>query len=111
MPRPSISSTAAPRRCSAPGSSELLPADRPLFALIENVRPTGHSVSEYGVTLETPRLPASRIVTIQAAPLAETAGRVVVMLQERRIADKIDRQLDPPQRRALGHGHGGDAGA
>jgi two-component system nitrogen regulation sensor histidine kinase GlnL len=71
---------------------ELLPADSPIFALIETVRLSGHSVSEYGVTLETPRL-GSRIVTIQASPLAEEHDHVVVTLQERSIAHKIDRQL------------------
>jgi len=72
--------------------TEFVPADSPLFALVESVRVAGHSVSEYGVTLETPRL-GTRIVTIQAAPLAEDRDRVVVTLQERSIADKIDRQL------------------
>ncbi|HZT50816.1 MAG TPA: ATP-binding protein, partial [Stellaceae bacterium] len=72
--------------------TEFVPADSPLFALVETVRASGHSVSEYGVTLETPRL-GTRVVTIQAAPLAEDHGRVVVTLQERSIADKIDRQL------------------
>jgi two-component system nitrogen regulation sensor histidine kinase GlnL len=71
---------------------EFLPADSPLFALVESVRASGHSVSEYGVTLETPKL-GVRVVTIQVAPLAENHGRVVVCLQERTIADKIDRQL------------------
>ena len=71
---------------------ELLPADSPVFALIENVRATGHSVSEYGVTIETPRLRA-HIMTIQATPLAEDRAGVVVLLQQRSIADKIDRQL------------------
>jgi len=71
---------------------DFLPADSPLFALIESVRASGHSVSEYGVTLETPRL-GTRVVTIQAAPLADDHERVVVTLQERSIADKIDRQL------------------
>jgi two-component system nitrogen regulation sensor histidine kinase GlnL len=71
---------------------ELVPLDSPLFALIGSVRASGHSVSEYGVTLETPRL-GMRIVTIQAAPLGEDQDRVVVTLQERSIADKIDRQL------------------
>ena len=72
--------------------AEFVPADSPLFALVESVRTSGHSVSEYGVTLETPRL-GTRVVTIQAASLAEDQDRVVVILQERSIADKIDRQL------------------
>ncbi|HXQ51973.1 MAG TPA: ATP-binding protein [Stellaceae bacterium] len=71
---------------------DFLPHDSPLFALVDSVRLTGHSVSEYGVTLETPKL-GTRVVTIQAAPLADDRQRVVVTLQERSIADKIDRQL------------------
>src|ERR1700690_1203388 len=38
--------------------SDLLPGDSPLFALRGGVRRSGHSVSEYAVTLETPRLGA-----------------------------------------------------
>jgi two-component system, NtrC family, nitrogen regulation sensor histidine kinase GlnL len=72
--------------------ADLLPADSPLFALLASVRRGGHSVSEYAVTLETPRL-GSHVVTIQVAPLAEGADRLVVTLQERSMAHKIDRQL------------------
>ncbi len=71
---------------------ELLPGDSPLFALVSNVRAGGHSVSEYGVTLESPRL-GSHMVTIQVAPLAEKTDRLVITLQERSMAHKIDRQL------------------
>jgi two-component system, NtrC family, nitrogen regulation sensor histidine kinase GlnL len=71
---------------------DLLPADSPVFSLIDSVRDSGHSVSEYGVTLETPRLGA-RVITVQAAPVAENRAEVVVTLQERSIAYKIDRQL------------------
>jgi len=70
----------------------LLPSDSPVFALIESVRASGHSVSEYGVAIDTPRLGA-HIVTVQAAPVAENRAEVVVSLQERSIAHKIDRQL------------------
>ena len=72
--------------------AELLPQDSPVFALIESVRASGHSVSEYGVSLETPRLGA-HVMTVQAAPIAENRAEVVVTLQERTIAHKIDRQL------------------
>jgi two-component system, NtrC family, nitrogen regulation sensor histidine kinase GlnL len=69
-----------------------LPLDSPLFALINSVRQSGASVSEYGVTLDTPKL-GSRTLTIQAAPIGEGGNDVVVTLQERSIASKIDRQL------------------
>jgi two-component system nitrogen regulation sensor histidine kinase GlnL len=71
---------------------ELLPADSPVFALIESVRRTGASVSEYGVSVDTPRL-GQRVLTVQAAPLGEENGFVVLTLQGRSIAAKIDRQL------------------
>jgi two-component system nitrogen regulation sensor histidine kinase GlnL len=74
------------------GLVDHLPADGPLFALIGSVRHSGHSVSEYGITIETPRL-APRTVNIQAAPISEARDNVVITLQERSIANKIDRQL------------------
>ncbi|HKT17127.1 MAG TPA: ATP-binding protein [Stellaceae bacterium] len=72
--------------------AQLLPADSPIFALVDSVRRTGASVSEYGVGLEMPRLGA-RVLTVQAAPLGEEHDHVVLTLQGRSIADKIDRQL------------------
>ncbi|HJN22784.1 MAG TPA: ATP-binding protein [Rhodospirillales bacterium] len=72
--------------------SELLPADSPLFALISQVRKDANVVFEYGVALRTPHID-EHFVNIQAAPLAELPGGVVVALRERSIADKIDRQL------------------
>jgi two-component system nitrogen regulation sensor histidine kinase GlnL len=72
--------------------AQLLPADSPVFALIESVRRTGASVSEYGVGVDMPRTGA-RLMTVQAAPLGEEHDHVVLVLQGRSIADKIDRQL------------------
>lgn len=71
---------------------ELLPADSPVFALIESVRRSGASVSEYGVGVDMLRL-GQRVLTVQAAPLGDELGFVVVTLQGRSIAAKIDRQL------------------
>jgi two-component system, NtrC family, nitrogen regulation sensor histidine kinase GlnL len=72
--------------------SELLPADSPVFALIDSVRRTGASVSEYGVGVDTPRL-GPRVLTVQATPLGDERGYVVVTLHGRSMAAKIDRQL------------------
>jgi two-component system nitrogen regulation sensor histidine kinase GlnL len=72
--------------------AELLPKDSPVVSLVQAARQGGNSISEYGVVLETPRL-GSHIVTAQAAPLAERSDHVVVVLIERSIAHKIDRQL------------------
>ena len=72
--------------------TKFLPSDNPLFSLIKQVRKEGLAVSEYGVTLESPRI-GRHMVNIQAAPLAENLNLVVVTLQQRSIADTIDRQL------------------
>ncbi len=72
--------------------SDLVPPDSPLFALIDQVRLDGHAVSEYGVTLDTPRL-GKHFLNAQTAPLGDNSGAVVLSLLERSIADRIDRQL------------------
>ena len=72
---------------------DLVPFGSPLLSLIEQVRKRGAAVNEYKVDLATPRNPGERIVDLHVAPLAEYPEHVVVMLQERTIADKMDRQL------------------
>jgi len=72
---------------------DLVPFGSPLLALIEQVRQRGSAVNEYKVDLATPRNPGERLVDLHVAPLAEYDGHVIVMLQERTIADKMDRQL------------------
>lgn len=72
---------------------DLVPFGSPLLALIEQVRQRGAAVNEYKVDLSTPRNPGDRLVDLHVAPLPEQPGHVVVMLQERTIADKMDRQL------------------
>ncbi|NQU61210.1 MAG: PAS domain-containing protein [Rhodospirillales bacterium] len=71
---------------------EMLPPDSPIFSLIKQVRDKGFAVSEYGVTLESPRI-GKHFVNLQATPLGDEANSVVVSLQQRSIADKIERQL------------------
>src|SRR5579871_3429709 len=72
---------------------DLVPFGSPLITLIEQVRGRGAAVNEYKVDLGTPRNPGDRLVDMHVAPLPEQPGFVVVMLQERTIADKMDRQL------------------
>src|SRR5258705_494104 len=72
---------------------DLVPFGSPLLALIDEVRARGAAVNEYKVDLGTPRNPGGRLVDLHVAPLPERPDHVVVMLQERTIADKIDRQL------------------
>lgn len=71
---------------------EFLPPDNPLFSLIEQVRDQGFSVSEYDVTLESPRI-GRHFVNLQAALIGEDANWIVVTIQQRSIVDQIERQL------------------
>ena len=72
---------------------DLVPFGSPLLALVDQVRARGAAVNEYKVDLSTPRNPGDRLVDLHVAPLPEQPDYVVVMLQERTIADKMDRQL------------------
>jgi two-component system nitrogen regulation sensor histidine kinase GlnL len=72
---------------------ELVPFGSPLLALIDQVRSSNSPVNEYKVDLGTPRMGGDRQVDLHVAPLTERPGHIVVMLQERTIADKMDRQL------------------
>jgi two-component system nitrogen regulation sensor histidine kinase GlnL len=64
-----------------------------LLSLVEQVRSRGAAVNEYRVDLGTPRNPGERLVDLHVAPVPERPDHIVVMLQERTIADKMDRQL------------------
>ncbi|HEY8162449.1 MAG TPA: ATP-binding protein [Methylocystis sp.] len=71
----------------------LLPFGSPLLTLIQHVRDRGMAINEYKVDLGRPGQEGDRRVDLHCAPLAEQEGLVLVVLQERTIADKIDRQL------------------
>ena len=73
--------------------SDFIPFGSPVMALVEDVRQRGSSVSEHRVDIGSPRLGAERIVDVFATPLGDDGDSVVLMLQERTIADKMDRQL------------------
>src|SRR3546814_13420474 len=70
----------------------MLPEDSPIFGLIRQVREGGYSVSEYGVTIASPKI-GTHFVSIDAAALSDRPGSVVVSVHELSIARKIDHQL------------------
>jgi two-component system, NtrC family, nitrogen regulation sensor histidine kinase GlnL len=72
--------------------AELLPRDSPLFAILRQVRETGASVSEDGVSIDNPRI-GPHVVVLKAAPLSDSHEHVVISIYERSIARQIDRQL------------------
>lgn len=70
----------------------LLPADNPLFALLDQVRQNGTTISDHDLTLESPRL-HKRGVTVQATLVLEEAGCVLLTLQDSSAARALDRQM------------------
>ncbi|TAU31354.1 nitrogen regulation protein NR(II) [Rhizobium ruizarguesonis] len=73
--------------------STFIPFGSPLLALIDQVRERKAPVSEYRVDLSSPRLGQDKLVDLYVAPVLSEPGAVVIVFQERSMADKIDRQL------------------
>jgi two-component system nitrogen regulation sensor histidine kinase GlnL len=73
--------------------AKLVPFGSPLLALVDQVRERKAPVNEYRVDVSSPRLGIEKVVDLYVAPVPEFPGCVVVMFQERSMADKIDRQM------------------
>lgn len=73
--------------------AKLIPFGSPLLALVDQVRDRRTPVNEYRVDVSSPRLGIEKVVDLYAAPVPEFPDSVVVMFQERSMADKIDRQM------------------
>ena len=73
--------------------AEFLPHGSPLLDVVMQVQASGASVNEYRVDAGTPRTGDGKLADIFATPLREPDGSVLIMLQERSIAEKMDRQL------------------
>jgi len=73
--------------------STFIPFGSPLLALIDQVRERKAPVNEYRVDLSSPRLGQEKLVDLYVAPVVSEPGSVVIVFQERSMADKIDRQL------------------
>lgn len=72
---------------------DILPFGSPVLAVIEDARRRGSGINEYRIDVGTPRIGVDRIVDVNATPLGSNGEIIVIMLQERTIADKMDRQL------------------
>lgn len=65
----------------------------PLLALVDQVRESGSTVNEYGVEMASPKFANPKLVDVYAGPLNEGQPLIVVMLQQRSMAQMIERQL------------------
>ena len=74
------------------GLAELIPADSPVFRVIDQARATGSSFSDYNLLIENPRL-GTKVVNIEVSPLAEYTGDLAITLFERSVAHRLRHQL------------------
>jgi two-component system nitrogen regulation sensor histidine kinase GlnL len=72
--------------------NDLLPFDSPLFQLINQARERNSSAAERDVDLSTAKH-GERIADVSVTPLPEPEGTLVITLQERSLAQRMDRQL------------------
>ena len=72
--------------------TEIVAPDSQLVALVDQVGERGHTVSDYAVVVSGPRI-GELTVDVQVAPLGDDPSVIVVCLEERSMAWKLDRQL------------------
>jgi two-component system nitrogen regulation sensor histidine kinase GlnL len=75
------------------GLADIVPFSSPLSDLIVQARLGASSINEYGVSIGTPRSGGERRIDLQVAAMPDRPGAVVLVLQKRSMAQKIDRQL------------------
>jgi len=65
----------------------------PIISLVETVMERRAPMTEYRVRVGSSRFGDERVADVFASPLSDTDGRVALLIQERTMADKIDRQM------------------
>ncbi len=73
--------------------ADIVPFASPLLSLLEQAGQRGAPLNEYRVDLGNPKLGPDRVVDIHVSPMGGLRDRMMILLQERSIADKFDRQL------------------
>ena len=77
--------------------------DGVILTMLERARLSGNSVSDQGIDVNSPRLGLKRI-NIQVSPLQDTNNTLVLVIQERQLAERLRGQQ---QFRGGGAVHGG----
>ncbi len=72
---------------------DIIAFSSPLAALVGQVRRTGATVNEYGIDVGLPRSGVQKLVDVFAGAMPDHAGLIVLMLQQRSMAQMIERQL------------------
>jgi two-component system, NtrC family, nitrogen regulation sensor histidine kinase GlnL len=72
---------------------DIIAFSSPLGALVGQVRRTGATVNEYSIEVGLPRTGTHKLVDVHAGAIPEQPGLIVLMLQQRSMAQMIERQL------------------
>jgi two-component system nitrogen regulation sensor histidine kinase GlnL len=72
---------------------DLIAFGSPIIGLVETVAARRAPMTEYRVRVGSSRFGDERIADVFASPLSDNDGRVALLIQERTMADKIDRQM------------------
>jgi two-component system nitrogen regulation sensor histidine kinase GlnL len=72
---------------------DLFHFDSPIVSLVDQVRRQHSSISEYNVEIGSIRHKASELMDLQVTTMAGEEGLIILVLQPRSIAQKIERQL------------------
>lgn len=65
----------------------------PLLSLVEQVQTNSATVNEYGIEVSSPRISQPRLVDVYAGPMPDDPRNMMLMLQQRSMAQMIERQL------------------
>ena len=72
---------------------DLIAFGSPIITLVETVSARRAPMTEYRVRVGSSRFGDERIADVFASPLSDSDGRIALLIQERTMADKIDRQM------------------
>ena len=72
---------------------DLIAFGSPIISLVETVMLRRAPMTEYRVRIGSSRFGDERVADVFASPLSDSDGRVALLIQERTMADKIDRQM------------------
>ena len=72
---------------------DIIAFSSPLGALVGQMRRSGATVNEYGIEVGLPRSGVQKLVDVFAGAMPDHPGLIVLMLQQRSMAQMIERQL------------------
>jgi two-component system, NtrC family, nitrogen regulation sensor histidine kinase GlnL len=65
----------------------------PLLGLVEQIQSTLTTVNEYGIEVASPRLSHPKLIDVYGGPMPDDPRCIFIMLQQRSMAQMIERQL------------------